>query len=218
MKKENLIAIAKDFNKVMGITDPPIDVKATAEELLEMVIQAAGFIRKTDIFSVKTTTLLKQLILEQLDEIENVKINLSDEGEEPEMVLLTDHFVSLKLLERLELADGNDPAEETTEDEETTGIEDAEVPEKPKKEKVKKEKVEVPKKEKIPTNKEDKMTRPKAVGLALQNNPKTLADWAKEADKIYTAGGGLSNVNKIKADIGYMYPTFIVLGVKVPSK
>lgn len=80
-------------------------------------------------------------------------------------------------------------------------------------EKVKKEKTEKVKKEK-----KHSMTRPEAVGLALQKNPKNLTAWAEKADAIYVEAGGLSNISKMKADIGYMYPAFEVLGVEVPEK
>ena len=80
-------------------------------------------------------------------------------------------------------------------------------------EKVKKEKTEKVKKEK-----KHSMTRPEAVGLALQKNPKNLTTWAEKADAIYVEAGGLSNISKMKADIGYMYPAFEVLGVEVPAK
>lgn len=99
----------------------------------------------------------------------------------------------------------------------------------PKKETTKKEttKKEIPKKEivkkedkkEVKVKKEvEKITRPKAIGLALQKKPKTFSNWVEQANEIYTNSGGLSNINKIKADINYMYPTFIVLGVELPKK
>lgn len=59
--RKNLVAVAKEMNKVMGLDDPEIDVTVVDAKLEKQIKTAAELIAPTDKFSKETTAILKEM-------------------------------------------------------------------------------------------------------------------------------------------------------------
>ncbi len=138
MTKKEVVSVAKELNKVLGL-DPQIDTKQNLETLKDLVLQAADLIEPEDEISEKTTKIIEEL----REEKAAAEPEEEDEGEPEEDA--DDNG-----------AEDDESEDEEEEDEDSEDDEEAEEVEKPVK-KDKKTKKDVGKKEnKIPKKEKNK--------------------------------------------------------------
>jgi len=106
-KKNELVKVAKELNRVLGL-DPEIETKgAEANKLKEDILEAAGLIEPEDEISAKTEGIINELRQEQ----GQVEQETEEEGQEQE---IDDGSASL----RAEVGDEEEEEEEEKEEEE----------------------------------------------------------------------------------------------------
>ena len=145
MTKKEVISVAKELNKVLGL-DPQIDTKQGLEELKGLVLQAADLIEPEDEISEKTIKIIEEL----REEKATAEPEEEDEGEPEEDTDDDDGSEDDGSEEEVEAEDSEDDeeVEDNEDDEEAEEVEKPAKKDKKTKKDVGKKENKIPKKEK----------------------------------------------------------------------
>lgn len=173
MTKKEVVSVAKELNKVLGL-DPQIDTKQDVEELKGLVLQAADLIEPEDEISEKTAKIIEEL----REEKAAAELEEEDEGEPEEDA--DDNGAEDDESEDEEEDDESESEDEEEDDEEEE--EDEEEEDEPEEEEEKPTKTPATKKNKKETKPKEEVDKPTTMAGAM--------------DVILTAGGSWGDITE----------------------